>query len=210
MGRLSRCSRNSIKRINLGNMEISYDVERRNVVYPRLEFKKDKVLVILPKNVKDEKEILTKKSDWLIKKQKNINDAVKKLGKKHKQEQLLFGRISRKENSESELRDMLKERIHDFADEYSKSLNVNINKIFIRKQKTKWASCSSKGNLSFNLKLAHLPENLIKYVVYHEIVHIKERKHNRIFWRYLMKKFPEYKEMETSLLGFWFYLDNYN
>lgn len=53
-----------------------------------------------------------------------------------------------------------------------------------------------------------LPEKIIKYVVFHEMTHIKERKHNHNFWQNVIKEFPNYKKMEISLLEYWFYLEN--
>ncbi|MCD6445951.1 DUF45 domain-containing protein [Candidatus Bathyarchaeota archaeon] len=211
MKKSSKCLKSSIKKLELGNLSIQYEVEKRNVIYPRLEFKKDKILVILPKHYRDEKEILDKKSNWLLKKQRIINDALKKVKYAQGHQFMILGKpVQRKDDfSETRLREILRGKLEDIIKVYSKELGVKINKLFIRKQKTKWASCSEKRNLSFNLKLVHLPENVINYVVYHEMVHIKERKHNRNFWRYVERKFPDYKEMENLLLGFWFHLDNY-
>jgi len=54
--------------------------------------------------------------------------------------------------------------------------------------KTKWGSYSTKGNLTINTLLKHLPNKLIEYVVLHEMTHSQERKHNKRFWRIVSKK----------------------
>jgi hypothetical protein len=79
--------------------------------------------------------------------------------------------------------------------------------VTIRRQKTKWGSSSSKGNLSFNLKLICLPEELVRYVVFHEILHLREKKHSFLFWERIRKEFPNYKDLEKSLLEYWFYTE---
>jgi predicted metal-dependent hydrolase len=225
-----RLSRNSTKRIRLSDMEIRYDVEHRNVNYPRLEFKKDRILVILPQGMTNEKDFLERKSDWILRKQKTINNAVKCVQKK---DFMLLGNpikvmhspefrfdfdkgeigIDKKNKEhafllEKNLRLLLRERLKDSIELYGRKLDVKSNRLFIRKQKTKWGSCSKNKNLSFNLKLVYLPERVIRYVVYHELVHIKERRHNSNFWKHIQKEFKDYPKMEKSLLGFWFHLDN--
>lgn len=65
-------------------------------------------------------------------------------------------------------------------------------------------SCSAKGNLNFNLKLAALPEDLIEYIVIHELIHLIERNHNKIFWREVSKYCSDYREKEKELPKYWF------
>jgi len=58
--------------------------------------------------------------------------------------------------------------------------------------KTKWASHSSNNNLTINTLLKYLPNDIIEYIVYHEIAHAIERKHNEKFWNLIAKKFQDY------------------
>lgn len=67
-------------------------------------------------------------------------------------------------------------------------------KITIRKQKTRWGSCSSNHNLSFNCLLMLMPEDIIDYVIVHELCHIKEMNHSQMFWNNVAKFIPDYKE----------------
>ncbi|MHA1337675.1 MAG: M48 family metallopeptidase [Promethearchaeota archaeon] len=106
------------------------------------------------------------------------------------------------------LKKHLKEKLTDILEKYSKELNIKFNRITIRIQKNKWGSYSFKGgNLNFNLKLIALPENLIKYVAFHELIHINNKYHNEKFWDLISSKFPDYKEYEQLLTGFWFLLN---
>jgi len=56
------------------------------------------------------------------------------------------------------------------------------NKVFIRNQKTRWGSCSAENNISLNMKLLVLPEELIDYVILHELVHTRIKNHTKDFW----------------------------
>ena len=68
-----------------------------------------------------------------------------------------------------------------------------INNIFIKSQKTRWGSCSSKGNLNFNWKLVMAPLEVIEYVVIHELCHRLEMNHSKQFWDNVQIMCPNYK-----------------
>jgi predicted metal-dependent hydrolase len=71
--------------------------------------------------------------------------------------------------------------------------NVKYNKISIKNQKSRWASCSKKGNLHFNLLLAAAPSDVIDYVMIHELMHLIEFDHSRQFWQLVKEADPDYK-----------------
>jgi len=70
--------------------------------------------------------------------------------------------------------------------------------------KTKWANHSKNGNLTVNSLLKYLPQDIIEYVIYHEITHSIERKHNENFWNLINRKHPNYQNKEKTLLTYWF------
>jgi predicted metal-dependent hydrolase len=78
----------------------------------------------------------------------------------------------------------------------------NFNKINIRNQKTRWGSCSKKGNLNFNYKISFLPSRLAAYIIVHELCHLKEFNHSRRFWGLVRQAFPDYKEVRRELRRF--------
>lgn len=79
------------------------------------------------------------------------------------------------------------------ADYYAEKLGVTYNRIAIREQKTRWGSCSSKKNLNFNWRLLLAPEEILDYVVAHELSHLKEMNHSREFYKVLESVMPDYR-----------------
>jgi predicted metal-dependent hydrolase len=75
-------------------------------------------------------------------------------------------------------------------------------RISIKNQKTRWGSCSKKGNLNFNYKIVHLPENLVDYLVAHELCHLKEFNHSQKFWALVGRAVPDYKKLRRQLRNF--------
>jgi hypothetical protein len=64
----------------------------------------------------------------------------------------------------------------------------------IRAQRTRWASCSAAGRMSFNWRLLLAPENVLDYVVWHEVCHLEVLDHSRRFWALLERHWPRYRE----------------
>ena len=82
---------------------------------------------------------------------------------------------------------------------YAKQIGVKYNKITIRCQRTRWGSCSSKGNLNFNCLLVLLPDEIIDSIVVHELCHIKQMNHSARFYAEIDKVFPNYKQCHLWL-----------
>jgi predicted metal-dependent hydrolase len=167
-----------------------YNVDYRNVKHPRLEFKTGTLLLILPKNSKNEKETLQKYTKWIQKKEFTIKTALKEAKI----------RSLNKARTDKELRSLTRSLVQN----YQAELSTKINKIYFKKMKTKWASHSHNGNLTVNTLLKYLPQDIIEYVIYHEITHALERKHNERFWNILNRKFHDYESKEKDLLTYWF------
>ncbi len=75
---------------------------------------------------------------------------------------------------------------------YARLLGVTYGRITIRNQKSRWGSCSSKGNLNFNCLLMAAPAEVLDSVVAHELCHRKHMDHSKAFYAELYKLFPDY------------------
>lgn len=81
----------------------------------------------------------------------------------------------------------------------SRELNLPFGKVFIRSQRKRWGSCSSKGNINLNMKLMFLPYHLVRYVLIHELCHTVHLNHSARYWRLVKMVVPEVDKLEKEL-----------
>jgi len=167
---------------------IPYKASHRAVKYPRLEFKTGELLIVLPFGHKPDV-LLDKYEGWILKK----FDFIKGCLENTKDKEL----INRTEEE-------FKKLVYSLAKKTSKDLKVKLNHIYFRKMKTKWASLSSAKNLTVNRLMKYLPEYLIRYVIFHEMVHVMEKRHNDKFWQIISRKYKSYRKMEREMFTYWF------
>ncbi len=146
-------------------------------------------VVTAPQNISENiiEQFIIKKSQWIINKLeyfKSISGQVFPKGTnkdylKYKDQALALAR----------------ERI-DF---FNKFLGFRFNKINIKNQKTRWGSCSKKGNLNFNYKIVLLPERLVNYIIVHELCHLKEFNHSQKFWNLVASIIPDHSSIRHEL-----------
>ncbi len=92
-------------------------------------------------------------------------------------------------------KDEFKTRVHYFADE----LEIKINSLAVRPMKNKWASCSTSGNLNFNIELLDIEKDLGDYVIVHELLHFFVPNHGKL-WKSLMTAYlGDYNKTEQRL-----------
>lgn len=83
--------------------------------------------------------------------------------------------------------------------EYAKQMNVNPTAVKVNSAKTRWGSCSGKNSLNFSWRLCMAEDDVIDYVVVHELAHIKEHNHSKSFWAIVADVLPDYKERQDKL-----------
>ncbi|HIX77386.1 MAG TPA: M48 family metallopeptidase [Candidatus Fusicatenibacter merdavium] len=133
-------------------------------------------------------EFVEQKKEWILKNQRKM------------QEQSL----QRRENElpPEEREKMIREACRVFPRRvafFAEKMGVTYGRITIREQKTRWGSCSSKGNLNFNWKLIRMPQEILDYVVVHELAHRMEMNHSPRFYRIVASVLPDYRIRERWL-----------
>nr|WP_027871043.1 SprT family zinc-dependent metalloprotease [[Eubacterium] cellulosolvens] len=82
---------------------------------------------------------------------------------------------------------------------YADIIGVSYGRITIRSQKTRWGSCSAKGNLNFNCLLMLTPPDVQNYVIIHELCHRKQMNHSHAFWKEVSQVMPDYRKQRSWL-----------
>ena len=101
-----------------------------------------------------------------------------------------------------EIKDLTKKAaivIPEKVKKYARIIGVDYGRISIRHQRTRWGSCSSKGNLNFNCMLMLFPDEVIDYVVVHELCHRKHMNHSERFYKEVEGAYPEYRKWRKWL-----------
>ena len=153
-------------------MDISYQWirSRRKTIAIQID-RNGQVILRTPYGItkRQAEKFLDEKKDWILKNIRQVEN--------RKTDQIMISEEQRREG------------IHD-------ALPIWIT---IREQKTRWGSCSSKGNLNFNWKLVLLAPELLDYVVVHELAHRREMNHSKDFWKIVEAELPDYRERRRRL-----------
>lgn len=83
--------------------------------------------------------------------------------------------------------------------EVAAALPFHWNRLFIRSQKTKWGTCSSKGNISLNWRLIMCPPHILEYLIIHELCHTVHMNHSKQFWNLVRSHYPAVEEAHRWL-----------
>lgn len=92
-------------------------------------------------------------------------------------------------------RALVARKINDFNTFY----HFPFNRVAIRNQRSRWGSCSKRGNLNFNYRLALISEELVDYVIVHELCHLGEFNHSKNFWNLVAQTIPNHAERRKKL-----------
>lgn len=91
------------------------------------------------------------------------------------------------------------ELAHKRLGHFNQIYGLRYKRVSIKKQTSRWGSCSKKGNLNFNYRIVFLPPELQDYLIVHELCHLKEMNHSHKFWAEVGKSIPEYKKLRKKL-----------
>jgi predicted metal-dependent hydrolase len=177
--------------VRIDGAEVDYEVQRRRVRCPRLEFRGPRLFLVLPPGC-DASEVLERHRRWISRHHARMTRAaddasVAKLERRGQEE---FERLARW-----------------FVELYATELGVSVTKVAFREMRSKWGSCSSSGNISLNSRMRHLPERLIRYVAWHEVSHRVSLDHSGRFWDVVERRYVDVDEVEKELLTYWLALE---
>lgn len=167
-----------------------------NIIYSSrksiaIELKPDNILVRAPKSMprREINAFLESKRSWIEKhlaKMKECQEALEQV------EPFTMDEIH-------ELADKASVVILEKVKKYAPIVGVTYGRITIRNQRSRWGSCSGKGNLNFNCLLMLFPDEVIDYVVIHELCHRKQMNHSAAFYAEVERVFPEYRKCRKWL-----------
>lgn len=133
------------------------------------------------------------KSAWIQKSLAKVRARQEKL----KEEEAQYGKLT-----EAELKVLKMQAEEVFparAAFYAGKMGISYGRITIRRQKTRWGSCSQSGNLNFNCLLMLAPPGVVDYVVVHELCHRIEMNHSPRFWKLVGEVYPDYDRWKRWL-----------
>ncbi|HMP76022.1 MAG TPA: M48 family metallopeptidase [Kiritimatiellia bacterium] len=90
---------------------------------------------------------------------------------------------------------VLTTRLHELAAMHG----LEVRRVTIRRQRSRWGSCSRRGTISLNARLAHTPDYVRDYVILHELMHLREMNHSQRFWAHVDAVCPRRAEAEAWL-----------
>ncbi|NJE02320.1 M48 family metallopeptidase [Thermococcus sp. JdF3] len=195
-------------------------VRRRPVKYARLEVRPDGTVLVTAPDGFDVDTLIEKHRGWLEGKLAEIGELreIAESGFPINGEfyQVIHGRKPKvherfktvvlspsREEVLSCLKKFLRKELLPLVQRYALEMEVNPGRVYIRHQKSRWGSCSPRGNLNFNVRLIALPPELREYVVVHELAHLRYMNHSKAFWELVGEFYPDYQAARKELKKWW-------
>lgn len=181
---------NKILKLGDNQIEVNFNKNRRSKGIKITLKNKGSFLVSYPWFVsqRQAEKFFLENQEWVLKSNKIL--------KERKYSKLLaWGERKDYLKNKERARALVKERL----EELNKFYNFSFNKIAIRDQQTRWGSCSSNRNLNFNYRIIFLPDELVDYLIVHELCHLEEMNHSKNFWNLVSQAIPDYKDRSKKL-----------
>ena len=164
--------------------QISYQLVRSGRKTIGLEIRDGKLIVRAPYRVPQYEinALINRKRAWIV--------SHLEASRRREEERTSVPPLTREELEE--LARQALEYIPPKAKEYARQMGVTFRRITIRNQRTRWGSCSAKGNLNFNCLLMLASREAVDCVIVHELAHLKEMNHSDRFYREVLRVYPDY------------------
>ncbi len=186
---------------NLINIKIS------DVKNTRIQIKHDGKIYVTAPSVKQAKEIIQQKKDWILKNLEKVrnytsyisipDNKIPLFGEWHDADKF-------RQLSNAQLTELFRDTLEVYAKNYLLSLGSGHQDLTVWRMHSKLGSYNRyKNAMHLSLYLAMLPKELIEYVIYHEYCHKFVYSHNESFWKLVRNKYPEYKQKEKDLKLWW-------
>jgi predicted metal-dependent hydrolase len=162
---------------------IPCQVVRRNSRRVRIAFLSGRLQMVLPRNL-DPRPIIDRHKKWILEKHEWFQ-----------QQRLLAEQLELIHRSNEEFLDLVRE----LSERYAGVLAARPAGIGFRRMKSKWGSCTSLGKISLNTWLQVLPAELVAFVVFHELAHLRVHNHGPEFKALVRGEFPHYRDLDKKL-----------
>lgn len=148
-----------------------------------------KILVTIPNRIAESaaEKFIREKGMWIIEKLDELKNS-------ELRPRIVLDKKSYKQEKEK-ARKLIVERVNHFGNLYG----FKFERIAIRAQRTRWGSCAKNGNLNFNYKMMYLPEEIMDYIIVHELCHLDQFNHSKRFWFLVSEIIPNYRELRRKL-----------
>lgn len=91
------------------------------------------------------------------------------------------------------------QRLEEKTHRYAKILQVEPNCVSVKDYKSRWGSCSTTGDISYNWRIVMAHHRIVDYVVVHELCHLLEHNHSAVYWRHVERIIPDFQECREWL-----------
>lgn len=147
---------------------------------------------------------------WTVEYQQQSSARIRVVEQKRSRRLIVKGQIDDEMNCKLALKQWIAgkadEHLVPWLRELSETRNLPFGRVSIRGQKTRWASCSCRHDISLNFKLLFLPPHLVQYVLLHELSHTIHLNHSKDFWEFVRTQEPDYKSLDRELKDAWCYV----
>lgn len=175
----------------LGEATVEYELKRSlRARRLRLTMRTDgKLLVTIPQRAKEDQivSLIRNHADWILRQRARVLKRTRRM----------LPALSDKMTASD--RRIARERITWYIDHLPSKGRFPVKSIRIKNHKTRWGSCSSRGNLNFNYRIIFLPPELAEYIIVHELCHLLQPNHSVHFWDEVARIVPDHREKRSRL-----------